>query len=143
MIKKHVVKDMDGDSEVVGQYENGQIVIALVYFFLSSFLVAAFVEEMCKYYGFLVMDHPDMFQDFHLFLRNIVNENLEEGIGDDMEKDEDTNAAVVGDSTSHESSHKTPDQLLTLPNTDDPITALSSTTADHDNTDPTTTPNSF
>lgn len=75
-----------------GDYNTGHLIIVAVYFFCTSFFVAGLVEEMCKYYGFLVVDHPDMFQDCSIFLNNIV--------ADDTGDEED------GESISHDSSVK-------------------------------------
>eukprot|EP00586_Coscinodiscus_wailesii_P021831 CAMPEP_0172494986 /NCGR_PEP_ID=MMETSP1066-20121228/60566_1 /TAXON_ID=671091 /ORGANISM="Coscinodiscus wailesii, Strain CCMP2513" /LENGTH=704 /DNA_ID=CAMNT_0013266361 /DNA_START=184 /DNA_END=2299 /DNA_ORIENTATION=- len=59
--------DMDYGDESSGETESlthafGQKHPFIMAFYLmcNSYLLAAFVEEVCKYFGFLMMDHPDL-----------------------------------------------------------------------------------
>jgi len=44
-------------------------VITVIYLFINAYLMAALVEELCKYFGFRMVEHPDFLTD----------EQLEEG----------------------------------------------------------------
>lgn len=58
--------------------------LVVCYIFLNSFLLAAFVEELCKYFGYVMVQHPDfMLQETDLLLDR--SENVEEG--DDVESE--------------------------------------------------------
>jgi RsiW-degrading membrane proteinase PrsW (M82 family) len=40
--------------------------IFILYIFVSAYLVAAFVEELCKYFGFKIVEHPDFLTESDL-----------------------------------------------------------------------------
>jgi hypothetical protein len=40
-------------------YGNDHPVIYTVYVFVTSFILAAMIEELCKYFGYRMVDHPD------------------------------------------------------------------------------------
>ncbi len=57
--------------------------LAIVFLFCSAYIIAALVEESCKYFGFKMVEHPDLVPDADL--ENAVAY----GVFDDDEDDED------------------------------------------------------
>lgn len=41
-------------------------VVTIIYLFINAYLMAAFVEELCKYFGFRMVEHPDFLTDEEL-----------------------------------------------------------------------------
>jgi hypothetical protein len=41
-------------------------VITIIYLFINAYLMAALVEELCKYFGFRMVEHPDFLTDEQL-----------------------------------------------------------------------------
>ena len=41
-------------------------VVTIIYLFINAYLMAAFVEELCKYFGFRMVEHPDFLTDEQL-----------------------------------------------------------------------------
>lgn len=62
--------------------QSHHVILSVIYIFFSSFVVAAFVEEMCKYYGYLMLDHPDMIQNYKSIFQNVEVE--EDSVKEDL-----------------------------------------------------------
>jgi hypothetical protein len=45
--------------EYVKAYGSDHPIVYTIYLFINAFLLAAMVEEICKYFGFRMMEHPD------------------------------------------------------------------------------------
>jgi len=68
--------------------------ISTIFLFLNAYFVAAFVEELCKYFGFIMVEHPDFLCDSEL-------EAAAEFSACDGEDDDDS--GVVGDESDEDS----------------------------------------
>ena len=50
----------NSDSPAYADWTKDHFFVFVLYFFVVSFLIAALTEEMCKYYCFQMVDHPDI-----------------------------------------------------------------------------------
>jgi RsiW-degrading membrane proteinase PrsW (M82 family) len=74
--------------EVVSDFAKAHVGLFAVFVFLNAFFVAAFVEEICKYFGYYMVETPDILDPNHLIL---------DTISDDVQSDrqEDRTNSVV------------------------------------------------
>lgn len=73
-------------------------VFYIVYIFVATFVVAGFIEELCKYFGFRMVEHPDFFS----------KEELEEAsaiVHPDNDDGDDDDSVEEASDPSHRSSH--------------------------------------
>jgi hypothetical protein len=47
------------DSDILFGFFKAHPIAKIVYVLVSSYLVCGFIDELCKYFGFLMVDHPD------------------------------------------------------------------------------------
>eukprot|EP00566_Odontella_aurita_P002704 CAMPEP_0113532418 /NCGR_PEP_ID=MMETSP0015_2-20120614/4049_1 /TAXON_ID=2838 /ORGANISM="Odontella" /LENGTH=901 /DNA_ID=CAMNT_0000431379 /DNA_START=39 /DNA_END=2744 /DNA_ORIENTATION=- /assembly_acc=CAM_ASM_000160 len=70
--------------------------IVIIYLFLNAFAMAALVEELCKYFGYKMVEHPDFLTEedlseaaaAHIAMASSRDES-DEGEGEDVEASED------------------------------------------------------
>ena len=62
-------------------------VLYTIYIFLVTFFVAAFIEELCKYFGFRMVEHPDFLSSKDLHDASVVLRKSDND--DDEDEDED------------------------------------------------------
>jgi len=105
-------------------YQKEHAILYVTYLFVTSFLVAAFIEEICKYYGYLMLDHPDMLQDYKKIFQQV------EELGEASSK-EDSTGGTSANSSLHVFSAFGKEQVSLAPNSDNnelesPLTEISS-----------------
>lgn len=54
------------DADILQGFFDRQPVARIIYILLSSFIFAGLVEELCKYFGFVMVDHPDFCSEHEL-----------------------------------------------------------------------------
>lgn len=77
--------------------------IIILYYFINSFFLAAFVEEICKYFGYLMVEHPDfMTQETEMLLNrseDIVHIEEEQESDNESEHEDEVNENIRSAST--------------------------------------------
>ena len=69
--------------------------ISIIYLFLYSYVLAAFVEEVCKYFGYLMVQHPDfMTQESEMLLDRSLEYDDQDDESADRAENEANNKAV-------------------------------------------------
>lgn len=78
-ISGEVTPNMTGDDlhALVKQYAKDHVGIFAVFVFLNAFVVAALVEELSKYFGFWMVEHPDL-MDVKDLAPIVVDSNTDE-----------------------------------------------------------------
>lgn len=78
------------DDIIQGFFERNPFA-AIIYTLLTSYLLAGFVDEVCKYFGFVMVDHPDFCSERELSKAKEVmsllhlHHDQEDGVGGDVE----------------------------------------------------------
>jgi len=60
------VDDTPTYRDFVRAYGNDHPVVYTIYLFVNAFILAATVEELCKYFGFRMIEHPDFYSSHDL-----------------------------------------------------------------------------
>ena len=68
-----------------------------LYILIATFLVAGFIEELCKYFGYRMVEHPDFFTSEELDEASIIwQSNQESTMDDDDDIDENSDMSRLG-----------------------------------------------
>lgn len=60
-----------------------------LYILVATFLVAGFVEELCKYFGYRMVEHPDFFTSEELEEASMIMQSSQENAIDDDDDDDE------------------------------------------------------
>ena len=73
--------------EYLKAYGNDHPIIYTVYLFVVSFILAALIEETCKYFGYRMVDHPDFYSEEEVDeAMKCYENNTEEALVDSFSK---------------------------------------------------------
>lgn len=54
------------DSDILNVFFDSQPAVRIIYILLTAYLMTGLVEEFCKYFGYVMIDHPDFCSEFEL-----------------------------------------------------------------------------
>ena len=93
-------RSLTAESDVLDGYFIRHPMARIVYIFISCYLTTAIVEEICKYFAFIAVDHPDFCSEKELekakaTLRFQLERDGEDGDADDADETDDANGGSV------------------------------------------------
>ena len=93
-------RSLTAESDVLDGYFIRHPMARIVYIFISCYLTTAIVEEICKYFAFIAVDHPDFCSEKELekakaTLRFQLERDGEDDDDDDADETDDANGGSV------------------------------------------------
>ncbi|KAL3810243.1 hypothetical protein ACHAXA_008733 [Cyclostephanos tholiformis] len=99
----HVVhgRSLTAGSDILDGFFDRQPAAKILYILVSSYLITSLVEEVCKYFGFIMVDHPDFCSERELAkAKATLRFHLQRDDTDDDDDDENEAASTYADATS-------------------------------------------
>eukprot|EP00579_Thalassiosira_antarctica_P004050 CAMPEP_0201907662 /NCGR_PEP_ID=MMETSP0902-20130614/57645_1 /ASSEMBLY_ACC=CAM_ASM_000551 /TAXON_ID=420261 /ORGANISM="Thalassiosira antarctica, Strain CCMP982" /LENGTH=474 /DNA_ID=CAMNT_0048441821 /DNA_START=245 /DNA_END=1665 /DNA_ORIENTATION=- len=87
-------RSLAAGDDILKGFLNRQPAAKIFYILVSSYLMAGLVEEVCKYFGFVMVDHPDFCSEREL---EKAKATMPLQLLRDREEDDDDGSAVTGE----------------------------------------------
>mmetsp|Transcript_25853 Transcript_25853/g.42024 ORF Transcript_25853/g.42024 Transcript_25853/m.42024 type:complete len:331 (+) Transcript_25853:879-1871(+) len=96
-------RSLADDSDILQGFFDRQPIARIIYILVTAFLMTGLVEELCKYFGFVMVDHPDFCSEHELSKsKAMISTQLSES--DDTEPSHDGEQEIPEAITSFEPS---------------------------------------
>ena len=91
------------DSDILQGFFDRQPIARIIYILVTAFLMTGMVEELCKYFGFVMVDHPDFCSE-HELSKSKTMISVQLGDSDNVQPSRDAEQEIPEATTSFEPS---------------------------------------